>query len=610
MTEIEQAAELNNLAARTLADGDARKAVDIFQEASAYQPTNADIRYNTANAMMLCGNRDGCIAWATVAIELNHAHWRALSLRGTAYAGQAKFNEAEADLRKSLGYNPKQPIIIANLGMILGQRGDNCGSGQMYYRAIADGAATAQNYFGLGTALHRQALYEQAIESYQQAVALDPASTESWFNLSNSLFEIGRHDEAIGAIKRGLEISPQNAPLWCNLGMNYSAKGQHEEAIKAYKEAIKIAPEWADAQCNLANVYDACGDYNSAEFCYRFSISLRPNYPIAIHNLANTLAKTGRVEEAIRMIRMALTLDPDLAVAHWSLGLLLLMKGDYKNGWAEYDWRWRVPGLKIRTDFHKPKWNGEDISGKTILIHSEQGFGDTIMASRYILNITEKFPNHSSAVIFACQPELVELFKAQNWPGVLVCDHTKFVPAFDYHCPIMSLPRIFGCTPENIPRAEGWLTRYGHERLNHLTVGYADKGRPTHPRDKQRSIQGPELLNMLLNSGNNVTSLMVGDCFSKSGIDLSLKSFFDTSGRIECCDVVVTVDTAVAHLAGAMGKPCIVLLPYFPDFRWGLYGTHTPWYKSISLARQTKPGDWSVPLSLAAQWLDKMEKEC
>jgi hypothetical protein len=408
-------------------------------------------------------------------------------------------------------------------------------------------------------------------------------------------------------------MSPPPATLESAL-QHYQA-GRLEDAADTYRKILRSRPDLTEAHNNLGLTLRALGQLQAAENSYREGLRLDSKIPELNNNLAITLRDLGRLEEAEKYFREALRLRPSYAGAHANFGISLLLAGRLTEGWAEYEWRWIAnKGLEARP-FAQPQWKGETIGARTLLLHSEQGFGDTIQFCRYALLIPTE-----GAVVLAVPGPLVRLLS--NLPGVMVIAQEGKLPPFDLHCPLLSLPLAFRTSLETIPaathylsadlcRATEWRTRL--RQLNGPKVGVVWSGspRPFMPAanaiDKRRSIAFEQFASIFGTSGVTFISLQKHED-SRGGSDeishgrlldwtSELRDFADTAALIDALDLVVSVDTSVAHLAAALGKPVWLLNRFDTCWRWMLSREDSPWYPTLRQFRQPMPGDWESVLS-------------
>jgi len=497
----------------------------------------------------------------------------------------------------------------------------------LYLEILAREPDHADALHHLGMAAGQVGRYDAAVDLIQRALAIKPDYPEAFNNLGNALQSQGQLDEAIAAYRRAIFLRPNSPDVHSNLGGALNAKGQHDEAIAAERHAIALNPKYPLAHFNLGNALKDKGQLDEAIVAYRRAVTLEPNYPEAHFNIGTAQSEKGKLEQAIAAYRRAIAVKPDYAEAHWNLSLALLAQGEFKEGFAEHEWRWQCKDLPRRRNFPRPQWDGSPLDGRTILLHSEQGLGDTIQFIRYVPLVAA----HAAKVIVGSVPELHRLL--QGMPGIshlLAAGET--IPPFDLHCPLMSLPGVLGTTVETIPRkvpylqADAQRIAWWHSELaadrNRFKVGLAWAGNPTHTNDRNRSISLAALTPLAQGRGGQGTrfySLQKGEAarqaqvapLGRNLIDRTqeLKDFADTAALIANLDLVICVDTAVAHLAGAMGKPVWTLLPFTTDWRWLRKREDSPWYPSMRLFRQTSRGDWGSVVNRVVEALNLFECE-
>jgi Flp pilus assembly protein TadD len=448
----------------------------------------------------------------------------------------------------------------------------------------------------------------EAAREYLQALELNPGYVEAAFNLGVLFQEMGQNAEAVGCYRRALQYKPDFAPAWGNLGVALRNTNQGEEAVASFQQALRLQPGEPGVLNNLGNALLAQQQYAEATACFRDGLRRAPANSGIHLNLGNALRVSGRVGEAVQSLRQAIELRPDYAEAHWDLAFALLLQGDFSQGFQEYEWRWRRPDFPRRS-FASPLWLGEDLAGRTLLVHAEQGAGDAIQFVRFVGDLAER----GARVLLECPPSLAALFESVSGAHRVI-PKGDALPEVDYHVPLLSLPQRLGITIGTIPAR----TPYLRPPVNHcvvlpsprdrrdvrLKVGLAWRGNPQHSNDRQRSIP-LELLDPLFSlPGVAFYNLQVasGPQFAGEGTSQPsltplkglLHDFADTASVIAQLDLVISADTSVAHLAGALGRPAWVLLPFAPDWRWLLEREDTPWYPTLRLFRQSAPGDWSA----------------
>ncbi len=409
-------------------------------------------------------------------------------------------------------------------------------------------------------------------------------------------------------------LQPDYAELHRDLGGAFVAQGKIDEAIMYYQWALALQPDDAKAHVNLGRAFLMQGRLDEAVASYERAVAIQPDNAAAHLALSGGLRQQGRLDEAVLACRCAIRLRPDAPVAHVMLSSLLLTQGNFHEGWQELEWRL----LLNKRNIPETLWRGEDLSGRTLLVWAEQGFGDAIHFSRY-LNLVKA---RGGRILVEIGKPLLKLF--QDSFGIdQVFPREQERPPFDFHIPFVNLPRVMGTDLDTIPgatpylRADPSLIERWKQRLETFAgpkVGIVWAGNPEHHRDFARSIPFDVFRHALPNSGIDLFSLQVGprapDAHSVSalkidGISELFTDYADTAAAILNLDLCVTVDTSVAHLAGALARPVWVLIPFSPDCRWLLRREDTPWYPSMRLFRQERPGDWAPVLDRVRNELAK-----
>ncbi|QXE90347.1 tetratricopeptide repeat protein [Geomonas subterranea] len=448
---------------------------------------------------------------------------------------------------------------------------------------------------------------DQALEAFSRAATLDPAQAELHNNLGVILEDLGRFEEAQQRYRAALELKPDYPEAMGNLGNALLKLGRLDEAVARFCDAIALDPGYGNAYYHLGHALRAQGEWQGAARCYRKVVDLQPDHLKGWVNLGGSLLALNDFEEALAALRMALSLDHDSVDAHWNLALVLLALGEYREGWREYQWRLKDPAGGFSAGVPgRQMWDGSPLAGRTLLVRAEQGFGDAIQFFRYARLLARR----GEKVVLECRRELLPLFAAQGDP-MLLCAAGDAPPPFDTFTYLMSLPHLLGTTLESIPpqgaplRADAALRELWREQAAKgpgLKVGVVWAGSAGYKRDRYRSLPARALAPLASLPGVTLFNLQLGAAaedlaiLSAAGtvIDLTpaLKDFAHTAALIDNLDLVVSVDTAVAHLAAAMGKPVHLLLPFSCDWRW-LHGrSDSPWYPSVTLHRQPAPGEW------------------
>jgi hypothetical protein len=427
-------------------------------------------------------------------------------------------------------------------------------------------------------------------------------------NLGVVFKDQGKVDEAIACYRRALQLKPDYAEAHTNLGTALCDQGRLDESIACHRRALHLKPDSGATYNNLGGALRKQGKFDEATAAFQSAVELAPDCPESHDNLAIALQEAGKFDEAIAASRRGLELKPDFAAGHFSLACILLRMGDYARGWPEYEWRWRIkrPALAQR-NFSQPMWVGGDLSGRRILLHTEQGCGDAIQCVRYAPLVAAR----GGKVIVECHPELYRLLQTLDGVDELVV-RGRPLPPFDLHCPVMSLPLAFGTTVETIPnrvpylhadpqRSGQWRARLAGD-ANRLKVGLVWAGNPDVKTDSERSMRLPALAPLGQAPGVSFYSLQKGPGAAQAkdplpGLKLinytnELQDFADTAALISQLDLVISVCTSVTHLAGALGRPVWTLLSYAPDWRWLVGREDSPWYPTMRLFRQKARGDW------------------
>ena len=602
------AAFYTNLGEVYRALGQLDEAIAAHRQAAVLQPNLPDTYYNLGIALYEKGELDDAIAAHRQAIALNPNFAVAQYNLGITLQAKGQLDEAIAAYRQAIALKPEYAEAHNNLGSALREKGQLDAAIAAYGQAIGLQPDLPEAHSNLGDALNDKGQADAAIAACRRAIALKPDHASAYNNLGVALHSKGQPDEAIAAYFQAITHQPGYPKAYSNLGNALREKGLLDEAIAAYRQALALKPNYSEAHSNLGNTLRETGQLDEAIAACRQALALKPNYPQAYNNLGNALQDKGQLDEAIAAYQQAIALKANYPEAHVNLAFVLLVRGYFLPGWEEYEWRWKFKeAASLQRNFTPPQWDGGPLGGRTLLLHAEQGFGDAIQFIRYLPRVAQGGGN----IILECQPELERLFQRMA-PDLLVLARGQTLPAFDVHGPLLSLPRVFATDLNTIPQSVPYLhaeaaeAAIWHEHLTglgpSLKVGLVWAGSPTHTNDRNRSLKLASLAPLGEVPGVRFLSLQKGGAAAEArtppaGMELidsveKLKDFADTAALIANLDLVIAVDTAVAHLAGAMGKPVWTLLPFAHDWRWLVGRSDSPWYPTMRIFRQPSPRDW------------------
>lgn len=564
---------------------------------------------------------------------------------------------AEERYRRLLQWGAVTPIVLTNYALLLRQTGRGAQSVAALRRALEMDPCFDGAHYGLGNALGGLGDAEGALNAFRRVVALIPDHVFAHNNIGNAHRARKRHREALAAYDRAIRSGPDQPDPRIHAGIVSQNLGLPVAALARYRGAVTLDPAKVEGLLNLGNGLLDAGDGAGAARWFRRAVIVRPDYPDARGNLATALRDRGRTAEAMALYRMALALDPAsvnvltnvgnalnyagegaaapihyrraLAIdpgdplAHFDLGVTLLQLGRYREGWAEYEWRWGGGGdggpLRMR-DFERPMWDGGDLDG-TLLVHAEQGMGDVLQFLRYLPLMARRV----GAIVLEIHAPLMAL--ARDLPGVVqVVPRGGPLPPFDAHIPFLSLGRVFDTGLDDIPgdfpylrpepgRVAEWGRRMGElDRGAALRVGFVWAGSATFKGDLLRSPRLGAMAPLLDVGGTAFFSLQKGDGrrdlegrtmpANFHDLDPWIGDFSDTAAAMANLDLVISSCTAPVHLAGAMGVPTWVALPFAADWRWLEGREDSPWYPSVRLFRQSVPGDWDDVIRRLSRALD------
>jgi tetratricopeptide (TPR) repeat protein len=546
------------------------------------------------------------------ALELRPDHPGALHSLGLMAYDAGQWDTAQTYLKRAIITHPSVPEFYNTYGVILAGAGLLDQALLAYTQAATLNPAYTDAYNNMALVLSTQGQHLKAVEHLRQAIKHSPDSAVTYYNLANTLKHLDSNHEAIDHYQQALRLDPKLVQAHVNLANLLQQKSRYAEAIASYKQALDVLPDHPNILHDLGNALKACGDYDEAISTFKQALAVKPQYAQALNSLGVAYKESGQCDHAIASYDKALTLQPDYPDAHWNRTLALLLKGDLAQGWSHYQIHYEA--LKLRTiatrDDH-PLWHGEPLKHRRILVRFEQGLGDNLQFIRYLPLIKQR----GGTVIYQAKPPLLPLLERFNGIDKLIeATPDDTVPVdYDVQISLMDLPRVFNTTLDNMPASSPYLTAdpkrvaAWQENFVHsgMKIGLVWAGSPFHRNDRNRSCPIQAMSPLSQTQGVHFYGLQTGpaaqEALSHPNIHFQnlghrLRDLADTAAAIVHLDLVISVDTAILHLAGAMGQCAWGLLPYAPDWRWGLNRNDTPWYPSLRLFRQPKPGDWRTLL--------------
>ena len=512
---------------------------------------------------------------------------------------------------RALLREPRNPAFLNNRGLALAESGRLAEAVASYDAAVRLRPDYASALSNRGTALSRLGQSAEALASLDRAIALQPDVAEMHTNRGMALADLGREPEALAAHARAIVLRPDYAQANSNRGTVLLALGRPEEALASFDCAVALRPDIAELHSNRGNALRDVGQPEAAVAAHTRAIGLRPHHAEAHCNLARALIDLNHYAPAVASLDRALALKPGFAEARMNRAVIDLVQGRLAEGFSGYEARWQTQAFtRGRRGFAQPQWQGEALAGRTLLLHAEQGFGDAIQFSRYVSLVAARA---DGPVLFEVARPLLALFEGR-FPGVRLLARGEPLPPFAVQCPLLSLPHVFGTDLAGVPASAGYVradpVRAAQWR-NRLVpagsprVGLVWSGDPKHANDRSRSLALSRLL-PLARSGARLFALqpqvrdadraVLAATPAIPDLGREFADFADTAAAISALDLVICVDTSVAHLAAAMGKPTWVLLPFCPDWRWLLGRDDSPWYPTLRLFRQPARGDWDSVL--------------
>jgi len=591
------------------------------QVALASAPNDADAWRVVGHAHRARGQRpEAAVCWRRSA-ELRSDPEVELEI-GAVSNELGRFGEAAVFLRRVVAQRPGWFEALTQLGIACASSGQLPEAVRAFEAAVRARPDNPQAHHNVGVALVQVGRPEEGIASLRQALALEPVYPDAHYNLGNALAGIGRRAEALDQYRQALTHRPNYVEALNNLGLGLAEAGRPDEAVPYLRQAIRLRPALAEGHNNLGIALDALGQWGEAEAALHEALRLDPHAADAHANLGNVQKARGRLAEALVCYEFALRLAPESVSTRYNRALALLQAGDYERGWPEYEWRLRRDTGPPRCPSARPAWDGSSAGGRTILTWAEQGLGDTIQFVRFAPLLRER----GFRVLVHTPVPLLGLFRSLRGVDGLVVEGEP-LPPHDVQCPLMSLPYRLGTSatiPFGVPyiAADPASVEKFRPRLAEvpgLKVGLYWQGNPHHPWDRHRSLPLYELEPLARINGVSLVSLQQGPGREQAvtanrfmavrDLGQDFEMIDDLAGVIAQLDLVVTVDTAAAHLSAALARPTWVLLSEMTDWRWLLGRPDTPWYPTMRLLRRERLGSWKAVVAEARERLMSLVTE-
>jgi tetratricopeptide (TPR) repeat protein len=623
------------------------EAAAAYRKILAIRPDIAEAHNNLGNVLLSQRKLDEAAVHFEHAVALRLDFAEAHNNLGFVYQWQRKLDKAATQFERAAALQPDLFQAYNNLGNVLRDQGNLDEAVARYQQALALRSDLFETHNNLGTILAQQGKLDQALARFEQAITLRPDYVEAHYNLGNVLRDQGKLDEAVARYRQVLALKPDLAEPHNNLGVIFAQQGKLDQAVPQFKQAFALRPDHIEAHNNLGNALQRQGKLDEAKASYEQALAFRPDLVEAHNNLGIVLRDLGKLDEAVARFEQALalrpnfdeslknlgvtlmdqlrltearqvfqrlrTVAPDLPDAEFGLATCFLLEGDYELGWPAYESRLRMPGYVSRLNM--PRWTGEPLAGRSLLLLAEQGFGDTFQFVRYARLLKER----GARVVLAAQAALGRLLASSrdqhgpDWDELYILGSTPELPRADFYLPLLSAPGALGTAVSTIPGDVPYLTadseltaRWGEElaKIDGFKVGIVWQGSRDFLSDRRRSIPLAQFAPLARLAGVRLVSLQKGfgseqvaavdfPVVDISGrLDDAAGPFMDTAAVIRNLDLVVSPDSAIGHLAGALGAPVWLALQFSPNWRWLLDRDDSPWYPTMRLFRQTTFGGW------------------
>ena len=604
----------NNLGATLQDQGKLDEAIAAYNKALSIKPDHAAAHNNLGNTLQDQGKFNDAIGSYQRALKIKPDYAEAHNNMGNVLKDQGKFEETIEAYQRALKFKPDYAEAHNNMGIVLKDQSkieDAIGS---YQRALKFKPDYADAHYNMGVTLQHQGKLNDAIEAYQRALKIKPDYAEAHNNMGIALQDQSKFKDAIEAYQCALKINPDYAEAHNNMGIALQDQCKFEDAIEAYQRALKIKPDYAEAHNNMGNVLKDQGKFEETIEAYQRALKFKPDYAETHYNMGVVLKDQGKLDEAIEAYKRALKIKPDYAEAHNNMGQALLMNYDFTKGFRSWEWRWKTKqniGKELASS--KPKWEGQ--KGRRVLLWAEQGIGTEIMFASLIpeLNV------FCSKLIVQCDKRLIPLFERSFSPNIIYQSKQGSTQETEYDFQISnaSLAEILRISLDSFPKPSGAYLQCKKSKSDELRkliskngarklIGISWHSASVIQGASHRNVALEQLAGHLCDNGTEIVSLQYGDISEQisqlkqsSGINVTEVKEIDNHNDIDglaalisACDLVVSIDNVTAHLAGALGVDTKVLLPFSPDWRWGVKQPSSYWHSSLQLYHQHRPNEW------------------
>lgn len=608
-----------------------REAAACFRQALALDPHDAETYFNLAAALRALGDKRGNIDHLRTALRFRPTYVEALFNLANALRDGGNVEESIALYRRAIDVRPDYAKALVNLGNLLVRIGRGDEAVPLLERATALRGGSSGALRSLAAAYKDVGRVPDAVDAARRAVVAAPQSAETHLALAGVLEEHGLLGDALASYRQAVRLAPEHAAALQRLGCCLLSAGRAEPAVDCFERVCELEPGNAAAQNNIGIVRLRQGRWAEAEHHLRRAVELSPDSADARTNLGTAYQEQGRFVEALDAYDTVLAASEDFADAHWNRALLRLRHGDYVQGWTGYEWRWQRTAY-VASEFRRPPnsvsfptrfgrrpsrcadvplWNGEPLDGKPVLFFAEQGLGDTLQFVRFLAAAKRR----GAHIVLECQRPLVPLLRNCPYIDVVVGQGDE-LPPIELQLPLLSVPHLLGASQADLSgdvpylQAEPQLVerwRTAVNRLSGIRIGVAWQGNPAYAADRHRSLPLANFAPLAKLPKVQLVSLQrkigldqianVRNWFEVqelgADVDAANGAFMDTAAILTHLDLVVTSDSALPHLAGALGVPTWLVLPHVCDWRWGTESDVTPWYPSMKLFRQYQAGDWA-----------------